>query len=419
MVKKVQLRVGFKRKLAISFIAANITLALGASVNASNGPLRLDSGFSEKAVSTNYSPERLYQELTTAPTPLPQSFLDLSTLPHVPDIDILSINDEIKSVLDRSISHIKDKRHRAVELHRLLFKPMFLGIVYDYESTLTAQETFDQGKGNCLSHAALYVAAARYVGLNAKFQVVEVPREWLDKDQFYVVPGHINVSVKVPGNKITVEFADAFAARVSQHFKSTEVSDKKAFAEYYNNLAMLQMEKGDYASAIAYMRKSIDINKRIGSVWSNLGVAYKITGHLDLAEQAYLNGLKHDKRNLSIINNTYILYRQTGRHEAAAKFARKVERYSKHNPYYLEKLAVADMSLGDYKSAIALLRKAAKIKPMEAKFHIELAYAYHQLGDYENSIKSATKAQQNATSDGESEGYQAKLKLLREMRAGL
>ncbi len=412
MLKKTDLQSSLKRKLRISCAAVLMPLTVATGVYASTGVFPAKQLVADDA-------EVLYQELTATPSPLPQTKLNLNSIPELPDIDILAINNEIKNLLDRSISNIDSKRFRAVELHRLLFKPMFLGIAYDYESTLTAQQTFDQGRGNCLSHAALYVAAARYVGLKASFQTVDVPRSWLEKNEFYVVPGHINVSVAIPGHKVTVEFADAFSADESQHFKSKKVSDKVALAEYYNNIAMLYMEKGEYATAIGYMHKSVETNKKIGAVWSNLGVAYKITGHFDLAEKAYLNGLKHDKKNMSIINNIYILYRQSGRDEDAAKFAKKVAKYSKKNPYYLEKLANADISMGNYGSAITLLRKAIRIKPGEAKFHIALAYAYHQLGDYSNSIKAATKAQENAKSESEAEGYNAKLQMLREVRAGL
>ncbi|WP_185231227.1 transglutaminase-like domain-containing protein [Teredinibacter franksiae] len=345
--------------------------------------------------------------------------LDLSLVPTVDDTELLSINDEVKSILDRVIAPLHTKREKAVELQRLLFQPMFLGITYDINETKTAQQTFDSGTGNCLSHASLYLAAARHLGLRAHFQSVEVPREWLNRDDFYLVPGHVNVAVLIPGNTITVEFTNAYSARKTQLLKSQPLTDKQALAEYYNNIGMQYMEEREYLKAIAYMRKATETYKKTSSAWSNLGVTYKINGHLDLAEIAYEKALKYDKRNLSVINNIYILYIQTNNIEKANKLAKRVARYSKKNPYYLSKLAQTDIALGNYDRAIISLKKAIRIKQSEPKFYLSLAYAYHQSGRFEKSIDAVIKAQAYAASKNDLNRYQAKLEYLKRYHAGL
>lgn len=393
----------------ITPIALSMLMALG-SVIASAEPLSASpSGH-----------EDLLNQVIATPAPLPtKQILDLSQLPAVADVDLLAINDDIKTLLDQHIAPISSGRDKTFELHRLLFKSFYLGIRYEYGKTKTAQETFDSGSGNCLSHAALFVAAAKYVGLKAYFQMVDVPREWLDRDSFYVVPGHMNVAVRMPGNTITVEFADILLARDTQNLASTRITERQALAEYYNNIGMEYLEQRNDLHAIAFMRKSTSTYNKVAAAWSNLGVTYKLNGHLQLAQDAYENGLRHDKRNLSIINNAYILYQQTNQLKKAERLARKVERYSKKNPYYLEKLASTDMSLGNYEQAVNLLKKAVRIKNEEARFHIALAYAYYQLGDYDSSIESATLAQQHSQTPEEYKRYQAKLDLLRTYRAGL
>ncbi|WP_075185515.1 tetratricopeptide repeat protein [Teredinibacter haidensis] len=368
---------------------------------------------------TEPNPDNLYQQLTAVPSPIPNQSLDLSTLPKIEDVDLLAIDDEIKQILDLEIRPIHSKSEKARQLHRLLFHPMYLGITYNYGKTLTAQQAYNAGTGNCLSHASLYLAAARYVGLNAQFQIVDVPRDWLDRKDFYVVPGHINVKVSIPNNTVIVEFADAYSAIRTKLLKSERISEHQALAEYYNNIGMEYMEKKDYATAIAYMHKSTKTYRKVGSVWSNLGVAYKISGHLKLAQDAYEKGLKYDKRNPSIINNIYILYQQTGQMAKAEKLAKKVEGYSKTNPYYLEKLAGSDMSMGNYKHAVRLLRKAVHIKEDEPKFYLAMAFAYHQLGEYEKSISSVTLAQKHSVSQAEYDRYGHKLNVLRSYQAGL
>lgn len=360
-----------------------------------------------------------YQQLVTQSLEKQQGRLDLSKVPDVADVDILAINQEIKDFLDQQVRPIPGLRERAFMLHNLLFRPYYLGITYDDSQTYTAQETFDKGAGNCISHASLFVAAARYVGLKAKFQVVEVPRDWVQSEDYYIVPGHINVAVYIPGNKITVEFSDVYLAQHTQFFKSKAVSDTRALAEYYNNRGMEAMQLKDYLSAIAYMQKSLKTHRNSGFVWSNLGVVYKINGHMAEAQQAYERGLKLDKRNLSIINNAYILYYQTGQLDKAQSLAAKVESYSKKNPYYLAKLASADINLHNYKQAVTKLKRAISKKPEEPAFHFTLSHVYYLLGNQDLAVRQLQIGQKNAINNEDQQRFQHKLNLLQHYQAGL
>jgi len=403
-----------RRKQALSYLARyGLSLLVLFPLAILSSSALSDQQFT-RATSSSDLDQQASLEITSPPAKL-----DLSKLPRVDDVDILTIDDNIKALLDREVASIPGKRERAIQLHRILFKPYHIGITYDSTATKTAQQTFDSGSGNCLSHAALFVAAARYVGLKAVFQTVEVPREWLENDNFYVIPGHVNVAVALPGNIITVEFTDAYSAHNTRFLKSKKISDKMALAEFYNNIGMEHMQKLDYPSAIAYLQKSTEMSKRIGFVWSNLGVAYKLNGHMALAEKAYKRGLNLESTNLSIINNIYILYQQTGQTKKAQKLAKKVERYSKKNPYYLQKLATSDMNMGNYAQAVNLLRKAIRIKPEEPNFHTTISFAYYELGEFDKSIKSMGKAREHAKNEEEYNRFQHKLDVLKRYQASL
>jgi len=405
------------RKFKSGFVTAATLCALAASAHLAASTSSVNSDHQQSSFGFDSATA---QQLLVTPTPQGRELpLSLDNLPDAPDVDLLALNDDIKATLDRHLGRIESKRELAHELHRLLFKPYYLGITYNFSKTKTAQQTFDSRTGNCLSHAALYVAAARYMGLKADFQHVHVPLDWLDKEDFYIVPGHMNVAVKLPGSTITVEFTDVFSAWDTYTMRSDRISDKHALAEYYNNIGMEHMEVGDYQTAIPYLKKSTETYKRMASAWSNLGVAYKITGHLDLAQNAYERGMRYDKRNLSLIKNVYILYKQTGQMEKADKLTRKVERYSKKNPYYLEKLANSDMALGNYEQAVKLLKKAIRYKPTEPRFHVTMSYAFFQMGHYESSIKSMALAKEHSATTEEQKRYQAKQDILRRYRAGI
>lgn len=348
-----------------------------------------------------------------------ENSLDLNHLPQVPDVDLLGLNEQTRHWLTQSVRYEPDPRARAYLLHDLLFRPQYRGIEYDDRTTYTAQQTFDKRVGNCISHASLYVAAARHLGLKARFQWVQVPRDWVREKNYYVVPGHINVAVLLPGNTITVEFTSVYSAQQTQHFKSKSVSDTRALAEYYNNKGMEAMATDNTALAVAFIQKSIATYKKISYAWSNLGVIYKMNGYWDLAQQAYEQGLRIDKRNLSIINNAYILYNQTGQLAKAEKLERKVLRYSKKNPYYLQKLAEADEKLNNIEGAMAKMKKAVALKPEEARFHLHLARLYAHTGDAHRALKQLELGLESAQDAASRQRFEHKLSLLKNYQAAL
>jgi len=136
----------------------------------------------------------------TAPTitpPNPSRMLD-----HVAiaDVDVLALSDEFKTTLDRQINTIRQPSRRVMALHELLFGEDGYDIRYRGQYTRTAMETLTLGGGNCVSLANLYVAAARHAGLDARFQEAHVPEDWEESASgYYVVPGHINVLVRLRG----------------------------------------------------------------------------------------------------------------------------------------------------------------------------------------------------------------------------
>lgn len=88
--------------------------------------------------------------------------------------DILALTPEMIAFLDRNVDR---SRNQHAELKQLLHAVLQSGrfeLVYD-DVTRTAEETFRDRRGNCLSFTNLFVALARNLGLDARFQEVEIP----------------------------------------------------------------------------------------------------------------------------------------------------------------------------------------------------------------------------------------------------
>lgn len=328
------------------------------------------------------------------------------------DVDVLAINDEVKTLLDTYIKPVHGQVERVEALHMLLFHDDFLGIDYDSAYTKTAQETYDSRLGNCLSLANLFVAAARYLDLPAKFQSVTVPRRWERSGQFYIVPGHVNVHIKTRSKKILVELLATYYDTPQRKLHTEIISDEQALADYFSNLGVEALERQEYSNAVAYLEKSTRIYPKDSVAWSNLGVAYKLANNFSAAEQAYIRALSIHKNNTSAINNIYALYTQMGEEKKAEKYKKIVERNNRRNPYHYAKLAQSKIESKDYIAAIKQLEKAIRLNPNEASFYHSMAIAYYHLQDYELLVESIEKAKSAAKTQQSAQRYQAKLEAI-------
>lgn len=333
---------------------------------------------------------------------------------HYPvDIELLSLSEEIKSQLDTEVATIRSKVKRAQYLHYFMFAPEHWGIGYTASSTLTAQQTYDQRKGNCISLAALYIASARHVGLEASFQNVHVPPLWENKGDYYVVPGHINAVVHVPRADVHIEFLETFFSNEIEPGDTEVIDDKRAIAEYHNNIAMEVMASGDhYPLVMRHLDKAIKMNPKLDVAWSNYGVVLKFDKQFELAEEKYRRAIALNRRNFSALTNLYVLLSETNRIDEADKIFKKIARYSNKNPHYLAKIAEAALSNEHDEAALKSINKAIKFDATVARFHHIKAIALYRLGEREDSIKALKKAAEAAKEPDDEQRYRNKVSKL-------
>ena len=87
------------------------------------------------------------------------------------DANPLALSPEIQAFLDQKVNTGLADRERLEALVQAVFQDESLRFNYAPE-TRTAIETFTNRNGNCLSFTTLFIAMARYVGLDARFREV-------------------------------------------------------------------------------------------------------------------------------------------------------------------------------------------------------------------------------------------------------
>ena len=345
----------------------------------------------------------------------------------IPDVDILAINNDIKSLLDEKVVKIKNPQKRLTTLTNILTSKISYDTVNDAYGVKTAQETFDTGTGNCLSFSNLFIAVSRYAGMKSRFAEIPIVPNWTRAGEMLFFTMHIGVSVDIRDrntNVIQLKITDK-ASRIVQidtslryyfypsalkpdestagTFSLHPIPDNRAFAQHYNNIGSKKLAEGNNRDAFRYFVKAIKTDPRLSFAWSNLGVVYRRNGQFDAAEAAYYQGLLvthgfKDTSMLTIMNNLANLYDVTGNAGKAAFFKDRVASFREKNPYYQYAEGKKAYDESSYEKSVAFFKKAIRLKKDEHLFYYSLALAYSKTGDLkkaEASIKQAIEYSQD------------------------
>jgi Flp pilus assembly protein TadD len=323
--------------------------------------------------------------------------------PVIPTTEVMAVSPEMRTFIDAHV-HRKDANNLKLrELVAAIVSRDTFGLQYD-EHTRTAAQTFRARRGNCLSFAAMFIAMARDLGLRAEFQEVDIPPDWsLDKDTF-VLSRHINVFVDLGiAGRLGIDFNNA---DFRSSYDMRRITDARALAHFYNNVAVERMQAGDTAAAVANFREAINVDASgFSPAWMNLGTLYLRHGDTLYAEAAYLEALRADRSNLSVMSNLAELYESEGEAERAAGYRKRVIRHRMRNPYYRYQLAREAFESGDYDAAIRHLKYAVLEKQNEDRFYSLLSLCYARKGDEQAALRWQARAREAAAAEARKRGY--------------
>jgi len=332
----------------------------------------------------------------------------------LPELDILELSPEMKMFLD---DHVRGRRNENEKLRLLIFAVMGEGtfrLIYD-ETTRTAAETFRDQRGNCLSFTNMFIAMARYLGLEASYQEVEVPPDWSLAGQSFLLNKHVNVLLELGHGMRVVDFN---IYDFKMRFDRRVISDRRGRAHYYNNLGVEKMLDGDNSLALAHFHRSLSEDESFGPAWINLGILHRREDFPDYAEAAYLQALKIDSLDLVAMSNLANLYEAEGLVEQAAHNRAMVESHRMENPYYRYMLATEAFTAGNYRAAIDHLRFAIDDRPHEDLFYSLMSMSHLMLGDRRAAEDWMKKAVEVADEDASKRRYEHKLGVLMRQDSG-
>ena len=314
---------------------------------------------------------------------------------ETPAVGILDVDAEMRDFVAAAIRPNTLSTTRFHDLLQGMADEGLTGPDYNADRTLTAAETFRTRAANCLSYTNLFVALARQAGLDAHFQVVDVPPEWDGQSGFLIRYTHINVLVRnvrlaeYYDNQVTVDFYEVHPA---PYYRRRTVSDAYAESLYYANRAVNQMRAGDARVAFGYLRRAIETAPENEDLWINLGAVYAMQGDYDSSVEAYEVALQIDSDSRAAMSGLARSHGKAGRTELAEFYRQRVDDYLEKNPYYYYAIARTAIARQEYSQSLTAIDRAIELNRRDGRFYFLKGLAEQGLGRMDAARSSFQQA---------------------------
>jgi Flp pilus assembly protein TadD len=304
---------------------------------------------------------------------------------ELPEIDISEPSPEMRAFVAELVDGI-DRRNSASRFRALfggLVRNGYFNSVYSANQTLTAAETFEIKGGNCLSYTNLFIALAREAGLDASYQLVDVPPSWDADAGFIIRYTHINVLVRglrlEPGAHplVTVDFNEVHP---DAEYRRWTVSDDYASSLFHANLSVSLLRQGQVRDGFLHLRRAIDIEPANLDLWINLGAFYATQGDYAGSIEAYRIALQLAPNSRAALSGLARSYANHGNEAMAAVYRQRVRNYRETNPYYHYAMAQAAFERNDYEASLAHINNAIGLKRRAPRFYLLRALVEDKLG---------------------------------------
>ena len=281
---------------------------------------------------------------------------------------------------------------RDAALLRLLQRDGALRLAYDDQRTRTASEAFEARAGNCLSLLLMTAALAQEMGLDVRFQQVNVGANWRRLGGLYVSTLHVNM-VLSPGfvgnagwrplageRQLVVDFLPPADLPPEA---TRPIALNTVLAMFLNNRAAEFMVDGRDDDAYAAVRQALALDAALVPGYNTLGILYS-RRHLDqAAARAFERAWALAPDNLSVMANLAAAWRRTGELTRADALARQLERFEPEPPYAYFDRAMLAWRAGRWAEAREHLAREVNRAPDVAEFRYWLAVVMRRQGEDE------------------------------------
>jgi Flp pilus assembly protein TadD len=230
----------------------------------------------------------------------------------------------------------------------------------------------------------MFVAMAREAGLDAVYQVVDVPPSWDADSGFLIRYTHINVLLRGvrldnrPYEEVAVDFN---VVQPDPEHRRRVVSDDYAASLYHANHAVDRLRRGQQREAFAYLRRAIELAPGNPDLWVNLGALYGSAGAYAAASEAYQVALQIDPASRGALAGLARSHGHLGNHALAAQYEARARDYLERNPYYHLAIAQTAYLQGDLDTALASINQALALERRSGRLYFVRGLIHERRGE--------------------------------------
>ncbi len=291
------------------------------------------------------------------------------------------------------------------------------GFEYRDHYTRSASETVLNRQGNCMSLVVLSAALADVLNVPVEFNDIDVEPIWDRRGGFFLVNGHVNLTLMPPEDNHTVLFrgaevlVDFLPERSVRAYKKKQVNKRQLSAMYYNNIAAEALVNNDYDRAYALVKKAIVLHPRYVAAINTLAVIYRHKGDNVSAEKVYRAALHVDPQDLSTLYNLALILGEQNRLTEWAQVHKVLELARINNPFYYFDMAQQAYFDKQYQDALVWYKRAVERADYRHEFYFGLSRAYWATGEERLAEKNMKRALA-LSDDSNKQRYQSKLQAM-------
>ena len=282
-----------------------------------------------------------------------------------------AITEDLRIAVDERISPAGSETRRRDAVLDFIFG--WIGLEYALAPTRTADETFAEGQGNCLSFVNLFVAVGRERRLNPFFVEVEDYQRWNYQDGVVISRGHIVAGMYVDGEMATYDF---LPYRPKSYRDFEPISDLAATGHYYNNLGAEALMANDLEAAERWLDIAVRLAPDFDKAINNRGILLLRRDRVDEAARVYEEGLELHPRSVPLLTNLVRTYQIQGRQERAADLLDTLEELNLASPFFYIYRGDAALAAGDTALALDYMRRAFRADSELPEVHVGLVRVF-------------------------------------------
>ena len=281
---------------------------------------------------------------------------------------------------------------------------------FDYSAghSTTAQQTWLDRRGDCLSLTVLAYAMGRQLNLDPEMQEVKVPPLIDRRGNVDYYNHHVNVLFRRSGPTQTLEgrlgstdMVLDFEPQVGSRLRGQVLTDAGILARFYNNLAAEFLAKNQRPQAYAHFKAAISADANYAPSYTNLATLYRSAGLLEDAERLLRQSIAMSDVPDVPLHLLQQHLEALGRLDESKAVQTQLQNRRTQDPYYWAALGLEHLKEARFSRAIDALERAQTLSSGFDEVHRLLAVAYWRGGQNARAeAQLALMAQQNIDPDG-------------------